>query len=37
MDAKARPPLETGVDRISVGALSHSGAGVDFSFEIEPE
>lgn len=28
---------ETGVDWISVGALTHSAAAVDISFEIEPE
>jgi nicotinate-nucleotide pyrophosphorylase (carboxylating) len=28
---------ETGVDWISVGALTHSASGVDLSFEIEPE
>ncbi len=27
---------ETGVDWISVGALTHSAPAVDFSFEIEP-
>jgi hypothetical protein len=33
----AGQPLEMGVDWISVGALSHSGAAVDLSFAIEPE
>jgi nicotinate-nucleotide pyrophosphorylase (carboxylating) len=28
---------EAGVDWISVGALTHSAAAVDISFEIEPE
>ncbi len=33
---KPGQPLETGVDWISVGALTYSGA-VELSFEIEPE
>lgn len=35
--ANVREFAETGVDWISVGALTHSAAAVDLSFEIEPE
>jgi nicotinate-nucleotide pyrophosphorylase (carboxylating) len=35
--ANVRSFAETGVDWISVGALTHSAAAVDLSFEIEPE
>jgi len=34
--ANVRQFAETGVDWISVGALTHSAPAVDFSFEIEP-
>jgi len=35
--ANIRSFAETGVDWISVGALTHSAPAVDLSFEIEPE
>jgi nicotinate-nucleotide pyrophosphorylase (carboxylating) len=35
--ANVRSFAETGVDWISVGALTHSAAAVDLSFEIEPD
>ena len=37
MDAKVGPVANTGLDRISVGALTYSGAAGEFSFSIEPE
>jgi len=37
MDAKGGQRLEAGVDWISVGALTYSGAAVELSFAIEPE
>ena len=33
--ASVRPIAETGVDFISIGALTHSAGSVDFSLELE--